>query len=297
VQPADRLHVQVPCPRGQPRGVGEQVEPATQLLRLLGERLDLLPLRGQPVGLLLHRGVEQQHTEHTDGEDRRQTTEEENVAHAGRDRPAHGDDDDSNSTNTLGDTPREEVGRLDESTVTSKLLVATPVLREPTFARTVILLLEHRIESGALGVVLNRPQSAPVADVVPSVADLATTPGVLFSGGPVSTSTAIALGLAVPGAEPEGWTPVSPPIVTVDLDHDPVLLATSLQALRVFAGYAGWAAGQLEGEIAEGAWYVVDALPGDPFLDDPQQLWRSVLRRQGWPLSAVAMCPLDPTMN
>jgi len=183
-----------------------------------------------------------------------------------------------------------------DTTLSSRLLVATPLLTEPTFARTVILLLEHA-EQGAFGLVLNRPESAAVLDVVPSVADLATDPGVLFSGGPVSPSTAIALGLATPGAEAEGWTPVLLPIVTVDLDHDPALLATSLRALRVFAGYAGWAPGQLEQEITEGAWYLVDALPGDVFLGDPDELWRVVLRRQGWPLAAVAACPLDPTMN
>jgi putative transcriptional regulator len=184
-----------------------------------------------------------------------------------------------------------------DSTLTSRLLVASPRLTEQPFVRTVILLLEHAEQAGALGLVLNRPEDAPVLDVVPSVADLATAPGVLFSGGPVSPSTAIALGLAAPGADPEGWTPVMPPIVTVDLDHDPALLATSLRALRVFAGYAGWAPGQLEQEIAEGAWYLVDALPDDAFLDDPDELWRVVLRRQGWPLAAVAVCPLDPTMN
>jgi putative transcriptional regulator len=184
-----------------------------------------------------------------------------------------------------------------DSPLASRLLVATPLLVEPTFNRAVILLLEHAVDSGALGIVLNRPESAPVVDVVPSVADLATDPGVLFSGGPVSPSTALALGLANPGAEPEGWTAVLPPIVSVDLDHDPALLATSLRALRVFAGYAGWSPGQLEAEIAQGAWYVVDALPADPFLVEPEVLWRSVLRRQGWPLAAVAVCPRDPTMN
>lgn len=186
---------------------------------------------------------------------------------------------------------------MSERSMTSRLLIATPLLTEPPFARTVILLLEHGEESGAFGLVLNRPDTAPVVDVVPSVADIATAPDVLFSGGPVSPSTAIALGLAAPGAEPEGWTSVLPPIVTVDLDHDPALLAASLRALRVFVGYAGWAPGQLEREMAEGAWYLVDALPQDAFGADPEQLWRAALRRQGWPLSAVAVCPLDPTMN
>jgi putative transcriptional regulator len=178
-----------------------------------------------------------------------------------------------------------------------QLLVATPLLREPTFARTVVALLEHDDANGAVGVVVNRPLEVPVADAVPAVGDLVTAPAVLFDGGPVSPTTAIALGLTQPGAEPEGWVPVAPPLVTVVLDHDPALLAASLRDLWVFAGYAGWAAGQLEGEIAEGAWYVVDGLPVDPFVAEPSRLWSAVLRRQGWPLSAVAVCPLDPSMN
>lgn len=178
-----------------------------------------------------------------------------------------------------------------------RLLVATPALREPTFARTVIALLEHDDANGAVGVVINRPADIDVAAAVPAVADLVSPPAVLFDGGPVSPATAIALGLVDVDAEPEEWVAVVPPLVTVDLDHDPALLAATLRRLRVFVGYAGWAVGQLEGEIEEGSWYVVDALPLDAFGDDPAGLWSTVLRRQGWPLSAVAVCPLDPTMN
>lgn len=178
-----------------------------------------------------------------------------------------------------------------------QLLVATPSLREPTFARTVIALLEHDDDNGTVGVVLNRPMDVAVSEVVDTVTDLVTAPPTLFDGGPVAPTTAIALGRVAPGAEPDGWTYVVPPLVTVDLQHDPSLLAVSVRELRVFVGYAGWAAGQLAGEIAEGAWYVVDGLPGDPFGASPGDLWSVVLRRQGWPLSAVAVCPLDPTMN
>jgi putative transcriptional regulator len=177
-----------------------------------------------------------------------------------------------------------------------RLLVATPLLREPTFARTVIAILEHD-DNGAVGVVINRSTTIEVETAVPAVADLVTAPPVLFDGGPVSPATAIALGLTEPDAEPEGWIEVVAPLVTVDLDHDPALLAATLRRLRVFAGYAGWAAGQLEGEVEEGSWYVVDSLPLDPITDEPSTLWSAVLRRQGWPLSAVAVCPLDPTMN
>ena len=183
------------------------------------------------------------------------------------------------------------------SSFRGKLLVATAALREPTFARTVIAMLEHSESDGALGVVLNRPTHTEVADVVPAVADLVTAPPVLFEGGPVSRTTAIALGVAATGAEPDGWRVVDAPLVTVDLDHDPALLAATLTDLRVFAGYAGWSAGQLEGEVAEGSWYVVDRLATDAFLPDPSLLRAAVLRRQGWPLAAAAHVPPDPDLN
>jgi putative transcriptional regulator len=165
----------------------------------------------------------------------------------------------------------------------------------------VIAMLEHN-DDGALGLVLNRPGDASLLEVVPPVAEIASTPAVLFSGGPVDPNVAIALGVVEASAtttdlRSEAWRPVVGPLVTVDLDYDPALLAASLSELRVFAGYAGWSSGQLEGEIEEGAWFVVERLPGDAFADFPDQLWSAVLRRQPWPLRAVANFPLDPTMN
>jgi putative transcriptional regulator len=188
------------------------------------------------------------------------------------------------------------------SSLKGKLLVAAPGMQEPTFARTVISVLEHNDE-GALGVVINRPGDESLLDVVPPVAELASQPAVLFAGGPVEPQAAIALGVVAQGVVTvdapggAGWRPVVHPLVTVDLDSDPQILATSLRELRVFAGYAGWSAGQLEAEISVGAWYVVESLPLDAFDALPGRLWSAVLRRQPWPLSAVATCPLDPTMN
>jgi len=185
-----------------------------------------------------------------------------------------------------------------EIAVAGQLLVATPRLADPPFFRTVIALLEHGDASGALGVVLNRPMTLEVADVLAVGPDLLSPPAVVFEGGPVSPETAIAVALPAPDA-PAGaaWRPSAPPYVTVDLDADPDLLARAVRRLRVFAGYAGWSAGQLEAEIGEGAWYVVDSDPEDLFGAEPETLWRRVLRRQGWPLAAVEHCPADPTLN
>ena len=177
-----------------------------------------------------------------------------------------------------------------------RLLIATPGLVGDPFERSIVAVLDHN-EGGALGVVLNRPGQTPVGAVVPAVSELVVAPDVLFDGGPVGPGSAIALGTTSGDAQQNGWLPVSPPLVSVDLDHDPIELAATVRQLRVFAGYAGWAAGQLESEIAEDAWWVTDLLPSDVFDPDPEALWRRVLRRQPWPLCAVASFPPDVTLN
>ena len=74
----------------------------------------------------------------------------------------------------------------------------------------------------------------------------------------------------------------------VDLGAPPELLAGGITLMRVFAGYAWWAAGQLQDEIADGAWFVLPGDPADAFAADPARLWQAVLRRQGGDLAMVA---------
>lgn len=181
-----------------------------------------------------------------------------------------------------------------------RLLVATPVLTEPNFARAVVAVLQHTDEDGALGVVVNRPSELVLGDVLPAWHDLAAEPAVVFTGGPVQPQAAICLGRSRPGAPRSGsfaGLAGTGLLGTVDLDADPDELRPALELLRVFAGYAGWAAGQLEAEVQEGAWWVLDALPGDAFAPRPELLWGQVLRRQGPPLAFAACYPVDPTLN
>lgn len=179
-----------------------------------------------------------------------------------------------------------------------RLLVASPQLLDPNFTRTVLLLLNHD-EDGALGVVLNRPSTMSVAEVLPGWSSAVARPERLFGGGPVAGDSALAV--AVPlGAGPQpssGFQPLSHGYGLVDLDASPQDLMPDLAGVRVFAGYAGWGADQLEGEIEEGSWFVVDARPADVLTEAPERLWRDVLRRQGCPLAYVATFPDDPTMN
>lgn len=181
--------------------------------------------------------------------------------------------------------------------LTGQLLLATPQLREPTFHRTVVLLLDHG-DDGAMGVVLNRPTHVEVAAVLPSWQPHTTAPGVLFQGGPVALDSALGL-VAVPGDthEPTGVRRINGALGLVDLDVEPLSVVAELAGLRVFAGYAGWTLGQLEREIEEGSWYVVDGEARDPFSADPTSLWREVLRRQRGELAYVATYPEDPTQN
>ena len=180
--------------------------------------------------------------------------------------------------------------------------MATPLLGDPNFRRTVILIVEDEPEEGTLGVVLNRPTEVEVGQVLESWSDLVTGPSVVFKGGPVSPNSALALALARGEDEPLGWRSLDGSSLTsriglVDLEAPPELLADGITSLRVFAGYAGWGPGQLQAEIEEGAWYVLTGEPTDAFLAEPERLWQEVLRRQGGEFAIVATYPDDPMLN
>jgi putative transcriptional regulator len=166
----------------------------------------------------------------------------------------------------------------------------------------VVLIVEHEDVQGTLGVVLNRPSTIDVGQVLEQWTGVATEPSVVFRGGPVAPDTALALAM-IPGRdEPVGWraldgAPALARLGLLDLDTPPRLLAPAITSLRVYAGYAGWSPSQLQAEIDEGAWYVLAAEPGDVFAAAPGQLWRQVLRRQDGDLAFLATYPDDPALN
>ncbi|MFP5218282.1 MAG: YqgE/AlgH family protein [Actinomycetes bacterium] len=184
-----------------------------------------------------------------------------------------------------------------------RLLVATPLLTEPTFSRTVVLLLHAGGEDGALGVVLNRPSDVDVERVLPGWDVAAPPPATVFEGGPVQPQAAICLAELRPGVDGhDGLAPLPAAApgsryATVDLDRDPAEVVPAVSRLRVFAGYAGWSPGQLESEVEEGAWWVLDALPDDAYRSSPRDLWRAVLRREGPPLAFATTLPDDASLN
>jgi putative transcriptional regulator len=178
------------------------------------------------------------------------------------------------------------------------LLVATPVLLDPNFARSVVLMLEHS-EDGAVGVVLNRPSDLTTAEALTAWETVIATPNVVFVGGPVQPGGVIGLAEVTthPSAPTEGVTVLWPGLGTVDLDAEPSTIAAGLGRVRCFAGYSGWGPLQLEGELATGSWFVVDADPADTWTEHPERLWTGVLRRQTGRIAQFAHCPSDPAVN
>jgi len=177
-----------------------------------------------------------------------------------------------------------------------KLILASPVLADPNFARTVVLIAEHT-EDGAMGLVLNRPAPATVSEAVPDLAWLAGDDGSrVFVGGPVAETAVIVLAefdrpdLAGALVEDDlGF-------IGTDAD-DPEQLDGAVRRARVFAGHAGWGPGQLEDELAEDSWIVEPPRREEIFTEEPDDLWASVLRRKGRRYALLSTMPPDPSLN
>ncbi|MDQ6687772.1 MAG: YqgE/AlgH family protein [Actinomycetota bacterium] len=178
-----------------------------------------------------------------------------------------------------------------------RLLVAAASLTDPNFARVLVLLLNCDDE-GCLGVVVNRATTTAVEAVLPLWAPKVCPPEVLYAGGPVETDSALGVAtLSGRGPEPIGWRPLFESTGLVDLDTPTEVIEQADAQLRIYVGYAGWGAGQLEGEIARGDWHVVPAEPEDLYASDPDHLWGTVLRRQGGDLAWLATMPVDAQLN
>src|SRR4051794_17440129 len=192
--------------------------------------------------------------------------------------------------------PPLSIGCLDD-VAPGALLVAMPALSDPTFAGTVVYVLDHS-DNGTLGVVLGRPSQVEIRDVLPGWCDLAVEPGVFHVGGPCETDTALCLATSRDGAPAPALRRVAGNVYLVDLDSDPAELEGRLDGLRVFAGYAGWSTGQLAAEIAEGAWACVPGRATDVLsLVSGPELWRAVMGRQIGRLAVLSTAPPDPSAN
>jgi putative transcriptional regulator len=160
----------------------------------------------------------------------------------------------------------------------------------------VIFIVRHS-EEGAFGLVLNRPVEAmDLAETLPAWEPFAAEPRVVFVGGPVERAIAFGLARYAPNAAGND-DDIAPGLRLVNLHEPPGEDSPGPEELRVFSGYAGWSPGQLEGELEQSAWFVVDVRYGDLFTSEPELLWRNVLKRQRGELALFAHFPRDPAAN
>jgi putative transcriptional regulator len=174
------------------------------------------------------------------------------------------------------------------------LLISGPGLVDPNFHRTVVLVGEHGDE-GAMGVVLNRPSPVLVEDAVPPLAGLVDAADVVYVGGPVQPDAILVLGEFDDPDEAGALVLESVGFLPGEIDDAGAV--GSLVRSRLFAGYAGWGAGQLESELGESSWIVEPARAADVFTEDPDSLWRDVLRRKGGAFGILASMPPDARVN
>jgi putative transcriptional regulator len=185
---------------------------------------------------------------------------------------------------------------MDDGSTAGKLLVASPDLVDPNFERSVIYVIDHD-EGGAIGVILNRPAATDVREVLPALTAASAQPPVVFVGGPVSQQGIICMARARPGAQLDGFHPISGTLGRLDLESHLEGADPGVDELRLFAGYAGWGPGQLDGELIIDSWFIADVHPDDPLDRDPDTLWQRVLRRQGGRLARFAHAPTEPDLN
>jgi putative transcriptional regulator len=173
------------------------------------------------------------------------------------------------------------------------LLISSGGLYDPNFRHTVVLVGEHT-EEGALGVILNRALNLTVEESVPPLASVVPPGQPLFEGGPVQRNAPVLLAEFADPARADLLVFGSVGFLVGDVPAD---VAPHLIRARVFSGYSGWGPGQLEAELAEGAWILGSAQVEDVFTDTPELLWSQVLERKGPEFRRLSRMPFDPSMN
>ena len=181
---------------------------------------------------------------------------------------------------------------MDDS-LRGKLLIASPALSDPNFARSVVLMTEHS-EDGAMGIVLNRPADTEARELMPALGEIANDDP-LFIGGPVQPHAVVLLAeFADPSAA--AWIVVAD-VGLASADADFEELGEAVRRGRFYAGYSGWGPGQLEAELELESWIVEPPLPSELFPDDPEALWSEVLARKGGSYALISRMPEDPSLN
>jgi putative transcriptional regulator len=179
-----------------------------------------------------------------------------------------------------------------------RFLIALPTLRDPNFVRTVVLLCEHN-EQGTVGLIVNRQTQVRLSAGLPGPLAEAREGEYLFQGGPVSPAHVFALHnvprLMADSREvlPGVWFTPGSEGVAERLRQSP----QPGEALRLYAGYAGWGAGQLDAELQQTAWIVGPGAADLVYAANPKTVWARALQVIGGPAAFLTTAPEDPRLN
>ena len=175
-----------------------------------------------------------------------------------------------------------------------RFLVASRELLDSNFSKTVVLLLQYG-RQGAMGLVINQPTEVKLSTLLPEIEGLQQRSDTIYHGGPVAQGQLMLL--IRTASPPEGSHHVFKDIyisssqkVIKKMIEDP----TSKERFRVYAGYAGWAPGQLDMEVSRGGWHILRADPETVFDKSSPEIWPELIRRSSaqwvrlpWPLATV----------
>ena len=167
--------------------------------------------------------------------------------------------------------PLPAAANADDAPAQGKLLVATEVVQGELFAETVVLLL-HYDDTGAFGLVVNRPTDVKPEELLADEDAIAGYRGTLFWGGPVQMDSLRALLLT--DEPPEGAEKIIESIYLVSFEDAVEKGPTDATGMRLYLGYAGWAPGQLDYELARGSWRILPASDELVFADEPRNVWK-----------------------
>jgi putative transcriptional regulator len=185
---------------------------------------------------------------------------------------------------------------MNDYSLTGHFLVASRYLRDPNFAKSVVLMIEHG-EQGAMGVVINRPAEKSVRDVWDMIGyDPCDRDELIYIGGPVPGPL-----VAVHMLEPFSEREVLPGVfVATHRDALDLMVRKKGAPLRLYTGHAGWGSGQLESELEAGGWLTTPATKDEIFAE-PDSIWKTVTQRIGLEIMAPdldeKLVPPDPSLN
>lgn len=175
------------------------------------------------------------------------------------------------------------------------LLVASPTLADPNFARAVILVLRHDQE-GTIGVMLNKPTNLVPATVFPELGEsIGSYEGLLFRGGPIAPTRLLYIVRGLAAATVSGPEVLDKVFLSIDDESLPemVRLANGTDELRLYAGHAAWVPGQLQAEINAGGWQLLPGTAELVFHADPGSLWAELEGRGSNGANVVAALGVD----